>query len=67
MFAVRAEANVTVSDRSVQVALPMLVGSGDLAILISSPGAILAAVAPFVKVFQAAPQEVPSLLSSPLT
>ncbi len=44
----------------------MLEGSGDFATLIVSPGAILAAVAPEVIVFQASAQVDPSFESFPL-
>ena len=64
-FAVKAEARVTVLDRLFHVAFPMLVGSGDFATLIVSPGAILAAVAPEVIVFQASAQVDPSFESFP--
>jgi len=66
-FAVKAEARVTVLDRLFHVALPILVGFGDFATLIVSPGAILAAVAPEVIVFQASAQVDPSFESFPLT
>jgi hypothetical protein len=49
----------------VHVALPMLVGSGDAMILISSPGAMRAAVAPLVMVFHRVANDVPALASLP--
>ena len=66
-FAVKAVARVTVLDRLFHVALPTLVGFEDFAILILSPGAILAAVAPAVIVYHASAHVDPSFKSFPLT
>jgi hypothetical protein len=64
--AVLAATRVTILDRLSQAAFPMDVGSGVLAILITSPGAILAARAPDVILFQAKAQDEPSLASLPV-
>jgi hypothetical protein len=48
-----------------QVALPTKVGAGLAIIRISSPGAIRAAVAPLVNVFQRRANVVPLLVSFP--
>lgn len=54
-----AEDSVTVLERFVQVAVPIEDGAELFAILITSPGAILAADAPVVIVFQASVQLIP--------
>jgi hypothetical protein len=61
-----AEARVTVGERSVHVALiPRLVGSGEAIIRMVSPGAIRAAVAPLLIVFQRFAKLSPSAASLP--
>jgi hypothetical protein len=51
----------------VQVALPMLVRSGDAMILIVSPGAMRAAVAPLVMVLHRVANDVPAAASLPFS
>ena len=64
--AFNADANVNVGERFVHVALiPRLVGSGDAITRIISPGAIRAAVAPLLTVFQRFANDVPSAASLP--
>ena len=63
-----AVVSVTVFDRFVYTAVqPKEVGAGLLAILMVSPGAIRAKVAPVVMVFHASAHVEPSLLSFPFS